>query len=279
MVLGLGIGIGFGRALGEPVAPYDEDAIAIFDAMDTEPNATRKARINAVVAALKDAGVWTKLDRLWVMAAHEQGITSRLDWKAPTTTGRRLTEVNSPTFNADQGYTGNGSTMTLNTNFVPITDGVNWALTTASYGVWVRDVGTAIAAPMGTEGSVGTSSRAWIFLSVVGNPWRVFGPNRNVALNGTTLSENATGLLASNRSGTTVNAYRNGVSEASTSNSAQNESDDPFYILSSYDGAPWLHSNGEVSAAFVGGSLNATEQADLYSALSGYMAGLSDDYS
>lgn len=256
----------------------DPDAIAIFNAMDTKPNAARKTRIKAAVVALKDDGIWSKLDRLWVMAAHEQGVTSRLDWKSPATTGRRLTEVNSPTFTANQGYTGNASNMYLNTNFTQSTDGVNMTQDSACGFVWVRNVGSSSTHVYFGGGP----TRTLIYRQSSASAWVISGPSGpNTAVIQTTLSNAADGLLAANRSGASQrHGYRNGVVESSNTAASVGTTTEPFYILAwNNGGSPANLISGQISFAGVGGSLTATEHANLHTALNTYMTGLADDYS
>lgn len=261
-----------------PDVTFDDDAIAIFDAMDVEPNAARKARIDAAVVALKDDGIWSKLDRLWVMAGHDSQ-AARLDWKAPATSGRMLTPVNSPTFTADQGYTGNGSNMYLNSNYTPSTDGSSMVQNSAAFGVWVRDVGTA-----GTKSFMGVLGGSGSIIRRRGdsNTWQTIGPNGpSTPVDGAVNSSSATGLLSANRSGSSAQqAYRNGASEGTSTGTSESPPNRPFYLLAfNQNGSAAQFSEGQISIAFCGGSLTATEHDDLYDILNAYMTGLADDYS
>ena len=71
--------------------------------MSVQPTNARKALIDALITSLKSAGVWAKLDVLWIPAAHDSQ-AGRLNWKSPGTF--TLAEVSSPTFTLIHEYHG-----------------------------------------------------------------------------------------------------------------------------------------------------------------------------
>lgn len=92
---------------------YSAEALAIFAAFTTPPSTARKALIDACVVSLKTAGVWSKLDALYMFAAADSQ-AALINWKNPGT--YNATAVNSPTFTADHGFTG-ASTKYIDSNF------------------------------------------------------------------------------------------------------------------------------------------------------------------
>ena len=77
---------------------------------------------------MKSSGAWDKLDT-FVMFANDGGSDFALiDWKRLTT----YTAVNSPTFTANVGFQGNGTSSYIDTNFNPAISGVNYTLNDAS---------------------------------------------------------------------------------------------------------------------------------------------------
>lgn len=50
---------------------YSAEAIAYFAGMSVQPDATRKGQLDTLITSLKSAGVWAKLDALYIMAAHD----------------------------------------------------------------------------------------------------------------------------------------------------------------------------------------------------------------
>ena len=85
---------------------YEPEAVTLFTAMDavgTDPVTSRKTLINTLITSLKSAGIWAKLDRLYVLAAHESS-AALIDWKNPGTD--TLTINSAMPFTADRGFTG-----------------------------------------------------------------------------------------------------------------------------------------------------------------------------
>lgn len=133
---------GGGGLGGSP--PYvftNAEAAAIVAAMTAPPNNARKLSIDTLVGALKAGGVWAEYDTLHVFAAHDAQ-AALLNWKNPGVTFTAMV-TNAPTFTADRGYTGNGTTSFVSTTFVPATHGVNYILNDASAGLWCRTDGAA----------------------------------------------------------------------------------------------------------------------------------------
>jgi len=114
-------------------ANFDPDAVAYFNQLTGTISYSYKNSINKLVLALKSSGDWNKLDRLWIHATEQQQ-HARISLKNPTSTA--ITEVNTPTWTASLGYTGNGSNMYLNTNFNARTQGVNYQQANGCFGFY-----------------------------------------------------------------------------------------------------------------------------------------------
>jgi hypothetical protein len=126
--------------------------------MTTPPAVNRKVAINNVVAALKTASVWTKLAALYVLAAADAQAAS-INWLAPS--GTKLTATVAPTFTADRGYVGNGSTQFLTTG-IALNAAAPYAQNDCHMGAWIGtdasgatayDCGTTVAALNSRSGS------------------------------------------------------------------------------------------------------------------------------
>jgi hypothetical protein len=81
----------------------------------TLPSAGQQALQNQLVVDLKSAGVWSKLDTFAVFATDGDSDFALIDWKRLSL----YTAFNSPTFTANQGYAGNGSSAYIDTGFQP----------------------------------------------------------------------------------------------------------------------------------------------------------------
>lgn len=108
------------RGLAAGVAVCGDRALhreteAVATAMAVRPDGRRAGLMDNLVAALKMADVWPRLDALFIMAAHDAQAAG-LNWAAPD--GPALTPVNSPDFQPDLGYQGDGATSYLETGFV-----------------------------------------------------------------------------------------------------------------------------------------------------------------
>lgn len=239
--------------LGAGGPPWDVDAQAYFAQLAPQPSLAFKQAINTLVIQLKSDGNWTLLDRLWIFAAEAQQ-NARISLVNPTSTP--ITEVNSPTWTVNRGYTGNGATMYLNTNMAANT-GVAYTLDAASIGVYNRTAGNASSYAMGT---------ANIRLRVSDAIGQISYQVNSNALSASAVAA-ATGLMVSNRDGAAdQHGFRNGILQgtgaiASTAVDAQT-----IYILCRNDGTglPTAFSSRQFSLAFIGGNLN---QFSFYNAI------------
>ncbi len=249
-------------------AAVDADTRALRAAMTVPPPPGRLWQIDQTIRQLKSHGIWQKLDVLWVMASHDAQ-AARLNWKAPASFA--LTEVNSPTFTADRGYAGNGSTSYLNTGWNPATNGVNYTLNSASLGAYIN--GGTDAANSGTAAMGALVSGQGAFFMPRGNTGgqpngNIRGRlNQSVSTNefATDISTNR-GLTAIDRSGSTnTNAYKNGGSVGSSASASSSVSSGALFIggLNS-SGAYSNGSDFRIAEAFAGASLSAAQHAALF---------------
>jgi hypothetical protein len=125
---------------------FDPAADALFARFTTPPTTARKNLINGLIETLKSAGVWAKLDALYVLASADVQSSQR-NWKSDL---YNLSTAGSPVFAADRGYTGSSSS--LATGFIPSTAAGLYGQNSASAFVWSRtnassttacDIGTA----------------------------------------------------------------------------------------------------------------------------------------
>lgn len=119
-----------------PVAAsgYSAEATTLFAAMSSQPDATRKGHIDTCIGALKTAGVWTKLDVLYVFAAHDSQ-ASLLNWKNPATFNAAVAAA-TVTFTTDRGHTGDGASGYIDSGFNASTAGGNFVRDSAHLAVW-----------------------------------------------------------------------------------------------------------------------------------------------
>jgi hypothetical protein len=253
----------------DPGAGYtfgNTEAEDVVTAMVSEPDDTRKGAIDTLVGALKSAGVWTKLDALWVFAAHTSQ-AGLLNWKDPAGTAAAL--VNSPTFTANQGFAGNGSTSYVNTQFVPSTTAVQLTQNSASMSMWSRSSGQSAT----SAGCLDGSNRG-LTLGVRNTSNQMGARSNNNTGSSFSPVTNGIGLFSIIRSGvSTVNAYQNGAAVGSTSTAASVGVPTVAFYVGGYNnnGALALPHNRQYAMTALGGSRNGTEETAFYNAVAAYM--------
>jgi hypothetical protein len=256
------------RKTPTPSAPGYDSATTAWVAAVGSGNVTipRKDLINALIVTLKSGGVWTKLDRLWDFAA-ENTTCALVDLKALAT----ATAVNSPTFTTDRGYTGNGSTSYIDTNFNPGTGTPNYTGNAACFGIW--DITTSPnsgTVPIGIN-YFGHYSEGTIHYPDGNSYWRV-----NTSGAGLAVAYPGPGLHMANRSAAgNDQLYRNGSSIVTSTTSATALTATNFYVCARNNdsGTPTAgsFSTDQIAAVVFGGTLSSTEHGTLYTALRTYM--------
>ena len=251
-------------ATGSYAYPFvNAEATTLVGLMSVQPTNARKALIDALITSLKSAGVWAKLDVLWIPAAHDSQ-AGRLNWKSPGTF--TLAEVSSPTFTADRGYTGNGTSSYLTTGWAPATNGVNYTQNSASLIAWCRTSAQQTANLYGTA----TNGQARLLT-------RSATDNLVYTVNATTTKSVANtdgaGLYAVVRSAAlNSQSYKNGAAfgTADTTTASATLTATQFNLLRNNS----TFSSAEIAIAAAGASLDATENANLYNALQTYMTAI-----
>lgn len=240
-------------------------ALALFARFTTPPTLLRKTQINTLIGSLISAGVWGKLDGLYLMAAADSQ-AARLNW---VQNAYNLIPVNSPAFTADRGYAGDGSTSYLNTNFVPATAGGHYAQDSAHLLVVDRTARAANNfAQLGCIDAVSSHIRT----RLTGD---FFLGNVNEATNAVITNTNSDGRFITNRvDASTVRLYRNGSLLGTASVASNGLNTHSFFIcgVSSASGTLFLPSSDQLSCAGFGASLSPSEAAAYDAALSTYLS-------
>ncbi|WP_062228782.1 Com family DNA-binding transcriptional regulator [Aureimonas frigidaquae] len=79
---------------------YDPEVDTLLARMTMAPAAARRQLISVLVADLKAAGIWARLDGFWMLAAHDAQ-AARLNW---CSAAMDLVPMNGPAFTQDRGY-------------------------------------------------------------------------------------------------------------------------------------------------------------------------------
>jgi hypothetical protein len=234
---------------GELLSPmeYDEDALAYFDRLSPEPSSAYKAAINRLVYELKQSNIWDKLDRFFIHATEYQQ-HAKVSLFAPSSD--LITEMGSPAWTAGQGYTGNGSSMYLNTNFNPSAS-LNFTINSAMLGVYCRTNTTA-----GTFVEIGStdgSNDAWIAVKYpLSSNSAIFRINNAASL--VTANTDARGFFSVIRNGlTNAKGYKNGSQIVSDTTAAVNVPNENIYVLARNDsGAAAYFTDRQIALTVIG---------------------------
>lgn len=217
---------------------------------------------------LVNTGIINLLDRFWVGATEiEQNGTISLVYPSSTA----MTLVNTPTWTQHQGWTGNGTTQYINTNFNPNSQFVNFVRDSACTGVYQRNSTTAGAmTEMGQASSYGsngnqlsTNFSANIILSMT------HGSGFLATSNG-----GSQGLFTTRRTASTAIAhFKNGISFATGSTSSSGVISRVFYLLATNNGgATFQFSTAQLAVAFA--AAGNIDQAMVYAIIQSYMTAL-----
>lgn len=258
MRLSMDLGLGSVALMGGGYAFVNAEAADVAARFTTPPTNARKALIDNMVGALKTGGVWPKGDGLYLVAGADSQ-AARRNWIADQ---YNLTAVSAPTFTADQGYAGNGSTSYLTSGFNPVTAGGKFALNSASLFVWVRNV--ADAATLHFAGN----NTAKVGRNTAGTSVRTQANDGTGQLPAATL----TGLLGFSRGlSTSYSVYRNGALVAAPVVTTTAMTSASFDFCRSSEGS---YSASQIAAGFFGENLTADEALALYNAINTYLAAI-----
>jgi len=236
---------------------FDSDYQAVLDFAtsegDTLPSANQQILQNNLLRALKTFGIWNKLDSFAMFATDGDVGFSLICWKRLV----KMTAVNSPTFAANEGFTGNGTSSRINSGLT--TNGLgNYKLNSASFGVFVKTQGT------NNEYLAGSGSDIRM-RAAVSSLNRINSSSIN-----DTFDFNVVGLSHLNKSSATnVQCIVNGVTSNRTVTNIGLESDFVFLDFANGSGP----SDAQISLGFIGGDLSS-EAAEFSEAVNTYISSI-----
>jgi hypothetical protein len=271
--MGTALGIGISPIFGSGVS-FEAETQALFARFTTPPTSARASLIDNLIKALKypstGTSLLTKLDALYVMAA-ETAQAAQRNWIANL---YNLTPTNAPTFTADRGYQGNGTSSYLATGFTPSSaPSPKLVQNSASLGVWSRTNSAADVTDLGAKGS-GTQDCTILIRTAGGlflNRVDVSAGNGNNPANSSSL-----GLFVGVRSdANTLSNYANGSLLTSGTVASNVVSTLAFNIGARNDNGTFgSYSTRQYAAAFYGASLTAAEVLVMYNALNSYLTAI-----
>lgn len=234
----------------------------------TEPTLTDQILQNQLVADLKNAGIWSKLDILYVFKGGSGSSDtlrsfSKINWKSPSNFYLTEDGTYSSYFQDDLGWRGFSGTAPneffLRTGYNPSTNGSGYTLNDASLSAWVsQEVDQATAQYIGLTSSTGLSLRKSSAVNIINSSSFYTSPAINTS---------GIGLKSLTRSGSTqvvVYSADTGTVKSQTSTSVPNE--EVLILKQGFgEGQDWL---GYVA---VGAYLTPSEITQLNTMLTTYM--------
>lgn len=251
--------LGVGAAVSAGAA-FDSDAQAVIDNMDVAPDGARQIVINDLVLDLKAAGLWTKIDELYVHAAHDAQ-AARLNWKNPT--GTDLAVTSAPTFTADVGYRGDASDDLL-TNATDLNALTLYQQNSGHIAQWLDLAST------GATRSMGCATSADVFLRAVEGGAMAGRVNQGATTDFAGTASQPLSIILSRRGASEVESYVDGVHDADGAESSSAVVAERLTIL----GAGGTFSDARVSASSIGSGLTDTEAGAWHTCISDYLAAL-----
>ena len=250
------------RGTSSPPAPtgtsFDPDYQAVLNYATTQgytlPSSGQQTLQNQLVLDLKSGGIWAKLDTFYAFATDGDSDFASINWKDPNTF--ELSEVNSPTFTPDVGFTGDGVSSYLDPSYNQGTDGVNWSNPNGSFGVLVDTPNSTNARSyVGYDSSISTMRRGTAKL-----------------INSVLMTVDATtsnNFIHININSTQASLFYNGVQQATSTGTFVDTGNMTFLA----EGGITSFGNGTISIGFFGGDLES-EQSDFYTAVNSYMTNI-----
>lgn len=257
-MLGLGFGLGVNRASKKPGSSFSDEYQAIVDYANGEaitlPSESQMLLQDAFVQALISAGIWAKLDGLWVFAT-ESELFSRINWKSPGNY-TLVTTNNFPTFTSNVGITPNGSNMNVVASNFFTNNASNYTQGNASVMLHVH--------ARNTNNDADIAATQYMFFGT--SFFDLYRMRLNSSQdNSIGNSGNNTGFFQFDK-GASYKLYRNGVDLGLTLTQTNN-----FRATGSL--STFTSSNGTFSLLAAGASLQA-EAADFYSAWNTYLTSI-----
>jgi hypothetical protein len=224
----------------------------------------QKTNVCNLIAAYKTAGIFTLLSHEWLYAS-ENATQAKID----IINLASHTLIGSPTFSVNNGYSGWGTNVCINTNF---SSDSNFTLNSASFGAFLVTSQTSGGSSIGAMGSVASSPFTY-FKPLNGSSVLEF--DLNAASFPTQANANMQGnYIFSRTSSSAIVVYKNGAAGVSSSSTSTSLNSSSIYV-GAFNGSGTciqpMTSTEVIASAFVGAGLNSTQAAAKYTALRAYM--------
>lgn len=256
--------IGTHRALlGGPSRSNSAQVQQFFNRLATVQTPARQALYRTAINRLVAAGVWVKLDALWLYAAADSG-TSFVNLVSSQFYSSQWTASGSPTFTVDRGWTSVGINANVNTNYNPTSAAGQCVQNSCFWAAFNRTVSTGLAQPLIIPESGATGNlELWPRYTDTKTYWDLNGSAEQSATNVATDTSGWFYLVRTASNATAV--WRNDVQIATASNASAAPINENVHFQGN---------TFQVAAGAVGLALSTSEKTELYNAVLGYLQGV-----
>ena len=246
----------------------DASSELLFGLMQVQPSPARKTVLDTFVKTLKSAGIWQKLDLLYVLAAHDAQ-AARLNWIAPSQFA--LAVAGSPVFTADQGYAGDGSNAMAATGYNPVTlSGGRQTQNSATIGIFTRTAASYNGSTSRIDLFTGVSRMARRNSSENDYSWRMNdGTSANTALGGAS-GANQVGHFSLRRTAADERSLWRSGSQLATNAQASTALGTGFNLF----GTTSNFSDAQISVGYAGSAFDDTQMGTMNTAIASLKTGI-----
>lgn len=205
---------------GGPPPPPPSPEVAQYLARLSTPLAPNVQTIaSTLIDGLVAQAAWTNLDRLVCPFLPEVQADALIDLKNPSPFPGNATEVGSPTWTEKLGYTFNGSSNYIDTNFAPSISGSSFTLNNSSFGVFIPAHAGAISTTNRSGCVDGTANNALFHFPRFSDSDPRAQIQSSAQISSSFPATNGVGFFVVNRStSTAAQFYKNGVAGGTSAN-------------------------------------------------------------
>lgn len=237
------------------------EASALALRFATEPGDLRRGLIDDCIGAVKAAGLWSKLDAFYMLAAHDAQ-AAQCNWVQDAF---NLTPVNGPAFEADRGYTGVPATQGhLDTGFNDLTGSALWSQDNMCAGAYVN------LAPPSTNSFLSLAGATSVRIGATSSQLNT-RVHCSSSFNIGFANPLPAHVAVTRDSATTARCVRNGAQVGPVFSLASTPSSNSNVTLFRSGG---VYNGDRVACLHLGGALSNAELANLYAAILAYLTPL-----
>jgi hypothetical protein len=250
-----------------PIITYDAATVAWVNAVIANGGTVslgRKAIVDTLIVGLKADGLFTKLDRLWLFAGENEP-SALTDIIADAL----ATAVNSPAFVVDRGYTGDGATSVIDTNFNPTVGTPLFVLDSHHFSVWSNTAAQSAKQDIGNA-FTGFGVATHIYCRFTDELF-YYSDMGSVTDAQQTVSDGSGHFLGTRTASNVINNYRNASVGTAGNQASSSLTNKTFWVGGCNDPATPDYGVRQSSAASFGIGLVGGDVTALYSRLRTYM--------